>query len=394
MRWIFFAAPVFLLYAFFCFYIGIRLLGFLRCFFPFLKAGFYWPLFAVFCSLMLAAGFVRSNNLRFLNTAASLWMAVILYLLMPLVISEFVRLILFFAGKKIPNLNIYTFGAVLLTCAIFIVYGAFNVHSIKRADYNVTLNGTGAGIRVALISDLHIGSMIGKSQIKRIVDAVNSAEPDMVCITGDIFDGHIDSIKDLEGVISVLRMINAPLGVYACLGNHDIDRMSFSGNKTERIEEILKAADVILLKDESHKIREDLYIAGRKDVRPIGLNAERKTASELLGGINENSSSSFRGTIIVMEHQPVEFPQLEEAGADLVLSGHTHKGQVFPGGFITRRMFGRMGAADYGYWRGKTMQAVVTSGAGFWGPPVRIGTNSEVAVIEIKFLLGENDEIQ
>ena len=124
-------------------------------------------------------------------------------------------------------------------------------------------------------------------------------------------------------------------------------------------------------------MRENLYIAGRRDIRPISAIAERKTAGELLAGIN--------GTIIVLDHQPLEFRQLEKAGAHLVFSGHTHRGQIFPGNLITRRMFKNAGATHYGYWLGETMQGVVTSGTGYWGPPVRIATNSEVAVIDISF---------
>jgi predicted MPP superfamily phosphohydrolase len=107
------------------------------------------------------------------------------------------------------------------------------------------------------------------------------------------------------------------------------------------------------------------------------MNTQRKTPDELLVDLN--------GTIIVMDHQPTQFPLLDKTGASLVLSGHTHTGQVFPGRFITRSMFKKAGGTDYGYWQGENLQAIVTSGAAYWGPPVRIGTNSEIAVIDISF---------
>jgi len=296
---------------------------------------------------------------------------------MLLAVSEAVRLCLFLAGEKIPNFNLYTAGTALIICVLFNIYGIINAHSVKTVDYNLTLRGTGSDMRIVLVSDTHIGSNIGKSHIKRIADKINRAQGDIVLIAGDLFDGNIDYIKDLEGLISVLRTINAPLGVYACLGNHDVDMVSFSGSKTERIEEIIKRAGFVLLQDEVHKIRDNLYLAGRRDARPIGMNAERKPAGELL--------SSLAGTIIVLDHQPTEFSQIEKAGADLLLCGHTHRGQLFPSTLITREIFKRAGSVYYGYWQGQTMQAVVTSGAGFWGPPVRIGTNSEVVVINVNF---------
>jgi predicted MPP superfamily phosphohydrolase len=305
-------------------------------------------------------------------------MAVFAYLFILLVLSDFTRLVLFLAGKKIANIGLYTVGAALLLCVIIVVCGALHARSVKTKNYSLALSGEGESIRITLISDLHIGATVGKSHVGRIVEAVNRTEPDMICISGDIFDGNLDVINDLEDFTERLKLLKAPLGVYACLGNHDVDRMAISGGRTERIAEILKKADITLLQDEVFQISPDFFIAGRKDARPIGMNARRKSAAELLEGID--------GTIIMLDHQPVQFAQNEQAGADLLLCGHTHRGQIFPVNIITRLIYKKAGAVHYGYWKGRTMQAVVTSGAGFWGPPVRVGTNSEIAVIDINFV--------
>jgi predicted MPP superfamily phosphohydrolase len=375
MRWLFFSPVVVLIYAASCFYMGKRLLDFLRFFSP-LNAAVFWFPFAALCCVLTFANFFRHNP-AFLKQAGLFWMAILLYMLMFLAAFDVLRLILFIAGKKIPNIGAYTGGAAILLCAILVIYGALHARSIKTVNYNLTLNGSGSEIRIALISDLHIGNSIGRTHIKKIVDAVNRFEPDMVCVSGDIFDGDIDAIKDLQGVISQFSAIKAPLGVYACLGNHDVDRTGFGGGSTQRIEGILRGSSLTLLQDETRKVRDNLYIAGRRDARPIGMNAERKTPRELLADIE--------GTVIVLDHQPTQFAELEQAGAGLVLSGHTHRGQIFPSTLITYFIYKLSGSTYYGYWRGKTVQAVVTSGAGFWGPPLRVGTNSEVAVIEIKF---------
>ena len=376
MRWLFFSPVVFLIYAGVCFYVGIRLLGFVRCFLP-VNAAVFWFSFAALCCVLVLVNLVR-HNLEFLRQAGSFWQAILLYMLMLLAASDVLKLVLHIAGKKAVNIGMYATGAAILLCAIFIIYGALHARSIKTVNYDVALRGSGSGIRIVLISDLHIGSSIGKTHIKKAVDTVNRAGPDMVCVAGDIFDGNIDSVKDLRDVVSLLAEIDAPLGVYACLGNHDVDRTGFSGGSTARIEEILKTTGITLLQDETREVRENLYVAGRRDARPIGMNAERKTPQELLAGLE--------GTIIVLDHQPTQFAALEQAGAGLVLSGHTHKGQLFPATLITRAIFKKASSTYYGYWQGETMQAVVTSGAGFWGPPLRIGTNSEVAVINLKFM--------
>jgi len=376
MRWLFFSPVVFLIYAGICFYVGIRLLRFFRYFFP-VRTAIFWLAFAVLCCLLVLIN-LFNHNLNFLRQAGLFWQAILLYMLMLLAASDIFRLVLFLFGKKIENISIYTVGASLLLCVILMVYGAVHARSVKTVNYNIALCGSGSDIRIALISDLHIGHSIGKSHIKNVVDAVNKVEPDIVCIAGDVFNGDVDAAKDLHEVISHLRRINAPLGVYACLGNHDVDRTGLSGGSTQRIEEVLKTTGITLLNDETWLIRENMYIAGRKDARPIGMNAERKMPGELL--------SDIEGTIIVLDHQPTQFAQLEQAGAGLVLSGHTHKGQLFPATLITCAIFKKTGATYYGYWQGQNMQAVVTSGAGFWGPPLRIGTNSEVAVINVSFM--------
>jgi predicted MPP superfamily phosphohydrolase len=111
------------------------------------------------------------------------------------------------------------------------------------------------------------------------------------------------------------------------------------------------------------------------------MEARRKTAAELCVRL----PGSGKKPIVVLDHQPTQFAEIEAAGADLVLCGHTHKGQFFPGNLMTKQIYKKLGA-HYGYWQGNSLQAVVTSGAGYWGPPVRIGTNSDVAVIDVNFV--------
>ena len=375
MRWLFFSPVVFLFYAGICFYVGKRFFNFLSHFLPKLKALIFWLSYAFLCCAIIAVNLFR-NNILFLQQANFIWMVVLLYLMLPFVIFDLIKLILFLFKKKMKNYSVYTTGVSIALCAIVITGGVINAYTVRTVNYNLTLQGYGNDIRIALVSDLHIGQQIGASFMEKVVDAVNRAEPDLVCIAGDIFNGNLDVINDLPDVIFQLRRIIAPAGVYAVPGNHDVDRTR--GN-TERIAKIMNAANIVLLQDEVHTIRENLHLAGRKDARPIGAGSARKTPQELCAG--------FIGTIIMMDHQPVQYPLIEQAGVDLVFSGHTHRGQIFPGNLVTRLIFSAAGAAHYGYWKGETMQAVITSGAGFWGPPLRVATKSEIAVINISFML-------
>jgi len=311
---------------------------------------------------------------------SNVWITIFLYIFMLFalfVLVDLARLVLHFAGKLPAKFNVYSVGSALVLCFGLIVYGASNARLIETVNYNMNYVGKSINLenlRIVLISDTHIGSSIGKNHIKRVVDEINRAEPDIVCIAGDVFDGNIDQVSDLQGVITELRKINAPLGVFACLGNHDVDRRS-----TDRIVQTLNEANITVLQDEVYELMDTIYIIGRKEIYPIGIESVRKPTAELVSGLD---SDSF---IIMLDHRPSQFLQTEKFGVNLFLAGHTHKGQIFPGTIITSAIFKRAGAIAYGHWQGNTMQAIVTSGAGFWGPSIRIGTQSEVVVIDVGF---------
>jgi predicted MPP superfamily phosphohydrolase len=389
MRFVFSGFGI-VVYTALCVYIGTRIFTFVRYFMPWTKAPVFWVVFIPLCYAFVFVSFMRVPRMRFFERVGSYWMAVFIYLLVLLPLFDLLRLglFLFHRNALTPRFTVFGIAAAFCLCFIIIVYGVFHAGSIRTVQYAIRLTGQGDGLRAALISDLHIGPGVGKKHITKVVNVINRAEPDIVFIAGDIFDGNLGTVRDMPGIAEEFKRIHSPLGVYACLGNHDVDRMSFSGNSTERIEAFLREAGITLLQDEAAAIGNNIYIAGRRDARPIGMNAERKTAAELCAAMFDGTVSAdneIPRTLIVLDHQPTQFDKIEAAGADLVLSGHTHRGQLFPTNLITKIMYHKLGASHYGYWRGNTLQAVITSGAGYWGPPMRIATNNEVAVIDITF---------
>lgn len=128
---------------------------------------------------------------------------------------------------------------------------------------------------------------------------------------------------------------------------------------------------VTILLDESVKVDDSFYLVGRKDK----TDSNRFSMEELLGKIDLSSP------IIVMDHQPGEIKHAKMHGADLILSGHTHRGQMAPNHLITRKMF----ELDWGYMKKNQLHTIVSSGYGFWGPPLRIGSRSEIVQIDISF---------
>jgi len=389
MRFVFSGFGI-VVYTAFCVYIGTRIFSFVRYFMPWTKAPVYWAVFIPLCYAFVFVSFMRAPRLRFFERVGSYWMAVFIYLLLLLPLFDILRIGLFLFHRNVltPRFTVFGIGAALCLCFIIIVYGTFHAGSIRTVQYAVRLAGQKDGFRAALISDLHIGSGVGKKHITKVVDAINMAKPDIVFIAGDIFDGNLGTVRDMSGIAEELKRLRPPMGIYACFGNHDVDRMSLSGNNTERIEAFLREAGITLLLDEAAAIGDNIYIVGRRDARPIGMNAKRKTAAELCAAVSDGTAPSdneIPRTLIVLDHQPTQFDKIEAAGADMVLSGHTHRGQLFPANLITKIMYRKMGASNYGYWRGNTLQAVITSGAGYWGPPLRVATNNEVAFIDVTF---------
>jgi predicted MPP superfamily phosphohydrolase len=312
----------------------------------------------------------------------------VFYFFLALLLLDGLRISLQHFGY-IPYAQIYSAagtGIAICLALITMIYGACNARSIRTVHYTVTLNKRieMPHLRIALVSDLHIGQTVDRKWVANIVDAVNRTEPDIICIAGDIIDSSLEGLSDLEAVAGELKRLNAPLGVYACPGNHDVDRISLrqtggTGSGMDGIKAFLETANIVFLLDDIVMPTDSIYLAGRKDARPIGLRQERKPAAELAVGLDTSKA------LIFMDHQPVDYSNLEKVGADLILSGHTHRGQFFPGNLATRLIFKKAGATHYGYWRGTTAQAVVSSGAGVWGPPIRIATGSEVAVVDVVF---------
>ncbi len=283
--------------------------------------------------------------------------------------------LLLFIGKAvrlIKPLNIKCVNFIaLIICLVFITgsfgYGIIHAKSLKTKEYTiVTDKNTTGDFKIVLISDLHLGYMIDEAYIEKVVTKINKLNPDIVCIAGDIFDGDIGAVKNPEAVTSVFQSINARYGVYACLGNHD------AGDNYDEMLSFLTDAGINVLFDEYKIIDNRIVLAGRRDSSPIGFSGEQRVKTPKLPQTDL--------PVVVLDHQPGNIAEYDSA--DLVLCGHTHKGQLFPFNFITNAMFD----VDYGYYRksADSAQVIVTSGVGTWGPPMRVGTDSEIVEITLK----------
>jgi len=242
-------------------------------------------------------------------------------------------------------------------------------------EYNITINKRVDGInklRVAAVSDIHLGSIIRKRSIKKLSGMIEDMHPDVIFLLGDIVDGEIGPV--LRGdLLKYFREPKTTDGMYAITGNHE-----FIGGAAKTIPYI-ESKGIRVLKDEVVILPGGIQVIGRLDRDSERFyNKKRLPLEELMKGIDHSRP------IILLDHQPFHLYETEKNGIDLQLSGHTHNGQMWPLNYLTRKIY----ELSYGYMKKGNSQIIVSSGFGLWGPRVRLGSHSEVLLINIEFTGG------
>ena len=276
-----------------------------------------------------------------------------------------------------------TSGLGVLVVAIGVVgYGMYNARKIKILSYEISINkrgDKGEDFHIVMVSDLHLGLLVGRARLRCATQIINKLHPDVVLLPGDIIDENIGAFVE-NGMPEILCSIRSRFGVFGVLGSHE-----YIYGHAEKTLEYLKQSGVKILRDTYVQLPDGVYLVGRDDVfREQLLGSPRKPLCRILQGCKGEYP------IILMDHQPVALEEAQLEGVDLQLSGHTHRGQLFPLGVVTRWLFD----LDWGYLQRGMYQLIVSSGYGTWGPPLRLGTTAEIVDIRIKFLphsLGEKN---
>jgi hypothetical protein len=315
-----------------------------------------------------------------LSGIGSWWIGAVIYLLFFTLLADLVMLLNRFVsflppGTKEIRLRQRRLVALLIVAVTLalLVYGADNATVLRVTTVPLRIDQPGAGverIRLAYLSDLHLGEMRGEDLLRRVVARLEALRPDLVVLGGDVLDVELDE-ETARTLVEGLSRLKPAHGLYAVLGNHEY----ICG--ADRSAELLMRAGATLLRDEVARPVPNLYLAGRDDLSRRWRTGERKTLAEILSGRDE------RCPLIVVDHQPAQAAVAEavQAGADLMLSGHTHAGQLFPWNWAVRIFFDKI----YGLYREGSTAVYVTSGAGTWGPPVRVGNGPEIVLVEITF---------
>lgn len=242
----------------------------------------------------------------------------------------------------------------------------YNAYEIKVQRYTVAIKNLPSGWhnkRIIHISDVHLGPILREDFFHRVIRKIEDLKPDAVFLTGDLFDG---SESDFSWVNSPLNNLNAPLGLYYSLGNHDFTLGA------DRVIELLKGEDIIVLSNRMI-VKEGLQIIG------LDFNPDRNF--DLDRAILAHSGYSAAIPSILLFHEPKDTVKSQGVGIDLQLSGHTHAGQMFPFNFVARYFYHNHA---HGLFRRGDYTLSVTAGVGTWGPPMRTGSRSEIVELTLR----------
>jgi predicted MPP superfamily phosphohydrolase len=274
-----------------------------------------------------------------------------------------------YGGSQLAGLHVTHRGlllAVFGAAALASVAAILNAARVRTTRISVKLPGlpeAWKGRTAVLAGDLHLGPVRGYRFARYVVKLARELKPEIVLITGDFYDGTaVDAVK----MASTWKDFPAPLGVYYVTGNHE----EFS-DRTEYLN-AARSAGMRILNNEKVTI-DGLQIAGAL----YGEASDPEVLREVLRTMNLNRERAS----ILLSHVPQHLNIAEEAGVSLQLSGHTHKGQVIPWSWLAARVHGKF---VYGLNRFRQMLVYTTSGAGTWGPPMRLGTRSEIVLIRFE----------
>jgi predicted MPP superfamily phosphohydrolase len=306
----------------------------------------------------------RFNNaaVRAVYRVAAVWLGFLNFFFLAAGASWIVYVMAAVLGQSLDRqlVAVVLYGAASLAA----VAGLVNARLIRVKRIAVKLANLPAswhGRIAALVSDVHLGHVNGTAYMRRVVAKVRRAQPDVVFITGDLYDGtHVDPVS----LAAPWRDFRPKFGSYFVTGNHE----EFS-DPTKYLDGV-KRADVRVLNNEKIEI---------DGLQVVGVHFSSTTRENVFRAVLDRANIDPARASVLLSHAPHALEVPERAGISLQISGHTHRGQVFPFSWFTKRIFGPF---TYGLARLRNLIVYTTSGVGTWGPPLRLGTNPEIVLIE------------
>jgi uncharacterized protein len=314
-----------------------------------------------------------------LHWIGAFWFAAMLYVTLMLFMTDLARLgnlafpfIEKLGHGNIPGLKLKAFMVISTITLLIIIIGHANAWHPKITHLDLTLPkkaGNMEHLRIVAASDIHMGTIIGPRRMNKLVSTINSLQPDIILLPGDVLDEDVKPVIQ-QNLGKNLKELNAPFGVFAATGNHE-----YIGGGEPSIQ-YLEDHGIVMLRDTAQLVNNSFYVMGREDLQKRYSDGKsRKTLPEIMQNVDKSKP------LIMMDHQPYNLEDAQKAGIDLQLSGHTHHGQLWPFGYITQMIF----EVSRGYYQKGNTHYYVSTGFGTWGPPVRTGNRPEIIVINLHF---------
>ncbi|HRG03638.1 MAG TPA: metallophosphoesterase [Paludibacteraceae bacterium] len=328
----------------------------------------------VVLSVVMFAGIGLENQLphglaKGLSFVGHTFFIVAAYLFISFLLTDIFRAVNHFV-PLVTNIQAFRLGAMVGTLAILtvlLVWGNYKFNHPQKVQLTIHSNKShkkNREIKIVAVSDIHLGTSIDKKRLRQYVDLINAEKPDLVLIAGDLIDRSIKPVIS-QKMDEELRTIQAPMGVYVIFGNHE-----YYGEGDHHIADFYRKSNITLLRDTSVVINNELLVVGRDDKH----NPNRRHLKELFPPDTDKP-------VIVLDHQPYHLQEAESSRVDLQISGHTHNGQFFPANLIVKSMF----ELGYGHLKKGNTHFYVSSGLGLWGPQYRLGSQSELVVVNFRF---------
>ncbi len=277
-------------------------------------------------------------------------------------------------GRKLKEEIVFAASLVLTIIYLSICY--FICVNVVETDYSVRTDKNIGSLRIVQFADSHLGTVFDGKELENYVREINKLNPDVVVITGDFIDDN-STREDMVDGCAALSELETEYGVYFCFGNHDkgYSDDNHRGYTADEFTDELEKNGVVVLQDDSVLIDDRFYVVGRKDKSAATREDGREDIDKLIEPLD---SSKY---IIVLDHQPTDYDNEASTAADLVLSGHTHGGQMFPMNYIALMM--GVNDSAYGIEQRNNTNFIVTSGIADWEFIFKSGCISEYVVIDV-----------
>lgn len=309
----------------------------------------------------------------------AIWFAFLAYFILSLLLIDLLRLLngwfdFFpsFITNNYESTKRFTAIIVIAIVSLIVFLGNLNKRNIEIRELEITIprgHSKLNELNIVMASDIHLSPIDGERLLVKIVDRMNSLNPDIILLAGDIVDDKAKILQE-RGIGKSFTKLNPKYGIYSINGNHEFI------NEVESCVKYAEDLGIKFLRDGYELIDSSFYVIGREDSSMVQFTGiQRKSLEQIVKDIPAHYPK------ILLDHTPFNLEQAMQNGIDLQLSGHTHHGQIWPANIVTSMIY----ELSWGYKKKGDTHYYVSSGAGTWGPPVRTGSSSEIVNIKVKF---------